>query len=81
VFTQLVEQTGQRSIAVLRESARQAYELRHDVSSPVDEDYVGIHNKSMADMELLNSPLEPDDDDDDDDDGHDSDSPFLESNI
>ncbi|XP_031561855.1 multidrug resistance-associated protein 4-like [Actinia tenebrosa] len=84
VFTQLVEQTGKRSIDVLCESARQAYELRHDEpTNTPDDETVGTLSTNMADMEVENPDKKSNDnngdgDDDDDDDGNDSDTPFIE---
>ncbi|XP_048588673.1 ATP-binding cassette sub-family C member 4 [Nematostella vectensis] len=43
-FSQLVEQTGEKTAASLRESARQAYELRHDCNSDeIAENYRKFH--------------------------------------
>lgn len=80
VFTQLVEQTGTRSVDVLRESARQAYELRHDEPpSTPDDGPIGTLSTNTTDMEVENPNQESNDNDgDDDDDGNDSDTPFIE---
>lgn len=53
VFTQLVEQTGPKSAEVLRETARQAYELRHD------DTLQDVHNAPDDGTAVLNELDEP----------------------